>query len=338
MEIKISLYRGYANTAQIVVSGHIFKDKAPSDFPLNAKKLKFALNMIKLFRVKTLAHAEVSLRFRNQTFTTRSMKDGFFQFIIPYTVSIEPGWHSYQIRAQYHKVVQRAQGEFIKPYPGEFGFISDIDDTFLVSHSDTFFKKIYLLLTRNINKRKVFGDVVTHYQFLSTMGKKSATQTNAFFYVSSSEWNLYPFITHFTHKHGLPKAVLKLKDIKRGLADFLFTGGGSHDHKFHKIKHLLEFYPELRFVLLGDDSQKDPDIYLKICQMFPENVLAVYIRQTTSNKKTKVQAKLNKLSDLGLATCYFRDSASALSHTKDLMPEEVPSITGPETAGEEKHA
>jgi phosphatidate phosphatase APP1 len=41
-----------------------------------------------------------------------------------------------------------------------------------------------------------------------------------FFFVSSSEWNLYRFLVLFTEIHKLPKAVLLLKDIKTSLLNF----------------------------------------------------------------------------------------------------------------------
>ena len=63
------------------------------------------------------------------------------------------------------------EGEFVKPFPGEYGVISDIDDTFLVSHSEIFLKKLYVMLTRNVNKRKVFEKVVEHYRLLNQIGR-----------------------------------------------------------------------------------------------------------------------------------------------------------------------
>jgi len=318
MVVHLKLYRGYANMSQIVIFGHVTKGKDPDAYTLDGKNLKFALTIIKLFTVKTIKNARVRLNFKDEAIETRTLSDGYFQFTIPYTDHLESGWHNFRVTAFYHDQVLAREGEFIKPYPGQYGFISDIDDTFLISHSDNFLKKLYVLLTQNINKRKIFEDVVAHYQLLSNMGKTGDKETNAFFYVSSSEWNLYNFIVDFTRQHGLPKAVLKLKDIKSGIGDFLFTGGGSHDHKFQKIKHLLEFYPELHFVLLGDDSQKDPDIYLKITSMFPANVLAVYIRQTGGHKKDSTTAALSHMDSLGVHTLYFKESKAAMAHSKSL--------------------
>jgi phosphatidate phosphatase APP1 len=64
--------------------------------------------------------------------------------------------------------------------------------------------------------------------------------------------------SQITEIHKLPKAVLLLKDIKTSLTNFVWTGRGGHNHKFDKIKHILEFYPSLKYVLIGDDSQHDP--------------------------------------------------------------------------------
>jgi phosphatidate phosphatase APP1 len=134
--------------------------------------------------------------------------------------------------------------------------------------------------------------------------------------VSSSEWNLYRFIVEFTELHQLPRAVLILKDIKTSLLDLFITGRSNHNHKFEKIKHILEFYPNLSYTLLGDDSQEDPYLYESICKIFPVTVIAVYIRQTGRQKKLKTQSALENISTLGVKTCYFRDSYEAIAHSK----------------------
>ncbi|MBP7182830.1 MAG: App1 family protein, partial [Flavobacterium sp.] len=118
--------------------------------------------------------------------------------------------------------------------------------------------------------------------------------------------------------HQLPKAVLLLKDIKTSLADFFITGRGNHNHKFDKIKHILEFYPNLEYVLLGDDSQHDPFLYEAICKIFPVTVKAVYIRQTGNYKKEKVTAVMKNLETLDVSICYFKNSSEAIEHSKSI--------------------
>jgi phosphatidate phosphatase APP1 len=85
----------------------------------------------------------------------------------------------------------------VVPYVNQFAFISDIDDTFLISHSGNLRKRLFVLLTENARSRKPFEGVVNHYNLLSLAGALEKTN-NAFFYVSSSEWNLYEYIREFS--------------------------------------------------------------------------------------------------------------------------------------------
>lgn len=318
MEIQLKIYRGYANEQQIIVFGHVFNKNSLSQYDLQGRRLRHAYAVLRMFKINTLGNVSVTLNFGGYDIRTKTLEDGYFRFALPYFEALQSGWHTFTVSAAINGTVVEQGGEFIKPYPGEYALISDIDDTFLVSHSSSFFKKLYVLLTRNVNKRKIFEGVVRHYNLLSLAGRNKEGGKNAFFYVSSSEWNLYNFIESFAHLHNMPKAVLKLKSIKTGLGDFLFTGGGSHNHKFHKVKHLLEFYPELKFILLGDDSQKDPFIYERIVKIFPERVKAIYIRSTSNKYKPKVEDVLANIQSMNVEICYFKDSTIAIRHSAEI--------------------
>lgn len=318
MKPVLKLYRGYANDQEFIVFGHVFRPNTAGSYEFEKRRFKNARSILKMFMIKTIANADVYLEHNGQKIYTKSLNDGYFKFCIPIKEGLAHGWADYYVGVKYNGGEVREKGTYIRPYEGNLGFISDIDDTFLVSHTRNVFKKIYILLFRNINKRKIFEDVVPHYQALSTAGRNNKDEQNAFFYVSSSEWNLYSFITKFTTKHDLPRAVLLLKDIKTSLMDFFVTGRGNHNHKFDKIKHILEFYPHLQYTLLGDDSQHDPFLYEDICKIFPITVKAVYIRQTGKNKKNKALAAVKNIESMGVATCYFKDSSEAIAHSKNI--------------------
>ncbi len=316
MKLDLKLYRGYVNDEELVVFGHVFKSWAPDKYRLDRKGIRHAVSVIHMFRIKPLENVEVKLNFKNIQITTKTLADGYFRFTVPYSEKLESGWHPYEVSCELYDYGIVENSEILKPFESKVAVISDIDDTFLVSHSGNFLKKLYVLLLKNINKRKVFDDVVPYYQALSKAGQENEIASNSFFYVSSSEWNLYEFIDSFARLHKLPKAVIKLKKIKTGISDFLFTGRGSHDHKFEKIKDIIMFYPKLEYVLMGDDSQKDPDLYERVVKIFPENIKAVYIRQTSKHQKASAQLILKNIESMNVTTCYFKNSEKAIVHSK----------------------
>lgn len=317
-KLDLKLYRGYANDRHLVVFGHAFKSWAPDKYELDKRGFKHAFSVIHKFRISPIKNQEITLRFKDINLTSKTFDDGYFRFDLPFYETLESGWHEYEVVCKVGKMGIVAKGEILKPFKSKFGIISDIDDTFLVSHSQNFFKKIYIMLFRNINKRKVFEDVTEHYRALSLYGQEDESAFNSFFYVSSSEWNLYDFIIEFTHMHTLPKAVIKLKKIKTGISDFLFTGRGNHDHKFEKIKDIISFYPDLQYVLLGDDSQHDAYIYEKLCKIYKLNIKAVYIRQTGKNQKGKIAKTLENIESLNVSVCYFKTSDVAIRHSREI--------------------
>ncbi len=316
MKPILQLYRGYANEQELIVMGHVLKREHNYNF--EKKKLKNATSILRLFRIKTIKNFDVYLHHNNEVIHTKTLDDGYFKFCIPLEKETHFGWTPYEVSLKYRNETKTCKGSFIRPHKGKLGIISDIDDTFLISHTNNFFRKLYILLFKNVNDRKVFKDVVPHYQALSSAGRDNSEEVNAFFYISSSEWNLYRFIRKFTRINKLPKAVFLLKDIKRGITDFFMSGRGNHDHKFEKIKHVVEFYPTLKYVLMGDDSQHDPMLYERICKIFPVTVVAVYIRQTGKTQKKEVKKILTNLESLNVSVCYFKDSSTAIEHSRSI--------------------
>lgn len=318
MKLDLKLYRGYVNNNHLVVFGHVFESWAPDKYRTDRRGIKHAFSIIHMFRIKPIKNIQVTLKFKNLEVTTKTLDDGYFRFDVPFNEDLESGWHTYNVICKVGEIGIIETEEVLKPFESKVGIISDIDDTFLVSHSNSFFKKLYVMLLKNINKRKIFDDVVDHYRYLSIHGQENDKAFNSFFYVSSSEWNLYGFINDVAEMHQLPKAVIKLKKIKTGISDFLMTGRGNHDHKFEKIKDIISFYPSLQYVLLGDDSQHDPQIYERITKTFPLSITAVYIRQTGRHPKEKVDLILKNIESMNVSICYFKDSNKAILHSKEL--------------------
>jgi phosphatidate phosphatase APP1 len=209
--------------------------------------------------------------------------------------------------------VANSAGRVFIPHDSQFIYVSDIDDTFLVSHSASMRKRLYVLFTQNARSRQPFEGVVRHYQLLAQSGT-TAEAPNPFFYVSSSEWNLYEYILEFTAINHIPRGVFLLSQLKR-FSQLLKTGQNNHGTKFTRIVRILKAFPNQRVVLLGDSSQQDPYIYQEVVKHFPKQVHAVYIRDVYQKNFEKVKDVLHTIEAAGVPCLFFRHSKEAILHS-----------------------
>ena len=270
--------------------------------------------------VRPIKNAVVILEWKNKIYTTKTASDGFFKFEWNHTETLLPG--QYEVEAKLIKinstniVKATASGNLIVPSSTDYSFISDIDDTFLISHSSNLRKRLFVLLTENAKSRKPFEGVVNHYRMLHGIDDANSSN-NAFFYVSSSEWNLYDYIKDFLQEKQLPDGVCLLNQIKT-FSKLFATGQNNHSGKFTRVVKIIEAYPNQKFVLLGDDSQKDIDIYTSIVEHFPQNVYCVYIRRVGSPEKPNVVLKQQSIEKKGVHFLYFAHSKDAILHSKSI--------------------
>lgn len=214
------------------------------------------------------------VKLNGETKKVRTNNRGFFTCEVKHQLT-EPGWYPYEIFwKRNHKVFK---SEYRLSDEHETGVISDIDDTLLVSHSTRIIRKMALVLFRNAHTRKAIPMLSNWYTQLRNV-HDSETPLD-FYYVSNSEWNLYDFLNDFFNINELPKGVFFLQSLKKGLRDILKTGKVNSDHKLNSIEFLLKFYPEKTFILVGDNGQKDMEIYSVISSRYSSRVKAVLIRE-----------------------------------------------------------
>jgi phosphatidate phosphatase APP1 len=284
--------------------------------------------LLRLFMVKPFKDAEVEMEWNGQVIRTRTDNEGFFKFEWKDEPPLEKGWHDVEVKASFNgKYFAKSTGTVYIPHETQFGFISDIDDTFLISHSANFRKRLYVLFTQNARSRKPFEGSAKHYQLLA-YGNTTPDQPNPFFYVSSSEWNLYEYLVEFTRSNDIPRGIFLLNQLKQ-VHELLKTGQNNHQGKFTRIVRILETYPNQRFVLLGDSSQQDPYIYEAVVKHFPKQVHAVYIRDIHKKNQEKVKQVLITLETAGVPCCFFEHSSEAILHSRKIgLISEVEAMAG----------
>ena len=316
-EVTIKVYHGYGHNSQLLVYGHIF---TLSPTPRKKYRKSFLRNswaLLRLFMVKPLPCIDVELHWKDQVYFCQTDKDGFFKFGWEDQPPLPQGWNEVIVRAKSNNnTIAESKGQVFIPYSTQYGFISDIDDTFLISHSSNLRKRLYVLFTQNARTRQPFEGVVRHYQLLAE-SNTTIDAPNPFFYVSSSEWNLYEYILEFTRVNQFPDGVFLLNQLKR-FNQLLKTGQNNHKTKFTRIARILESYPNQRFVLLGDSSQQDPYIYEAIVSHFPKQIQAVYIRDVYAKNKDKAADVLSKIEAQGVPCCFFQNSSDAVVHSRKI--------------------
>ncbi len=313
----LKLYNGFGNENSCVIYGHAL---SLSPLPRRNYRHFFLINsiaLLRMFMVKPMKAATVKLLWEDTEYETVTESDGFFKFEWKPRNPLPAG--SYKVKAllmkrrSTQKTTATAEADVIVPSPTAYAFISDIDDTFLISHSTNLRKRLFVLLTENARSRRPFDGAVKHYRMLHG-ADDDIKEDNAFFYVSSSEWNLYDYINEFVHSNKLPEGVFLLNQIKT-FSKLFATGQSNHEGKFTRIVKIIESYPKQQFVLLGDDSQKDVDIYAAVTKHFPKNISCVYIRRVKTPEKPHVREMQKDIEAAGVQFLYFAHSDDAIAHS-----------------------
>ncbi len=224
----------------------------------------------------------VDVSMRDVAQTAVSDQDGFVTVRLP-VGDVEPGWHPVDLVAHDGEREVRAQGRVVQPDPAsQIAVISDIDDTILRTGMTEGLRSIRRTLLRDAHGRKPIPGTPSLYRGLARgLGRRPES---TFFYVSAAPWNLYEVLTQFLAIRGFPRGPLFLTDWRPGPGA---RGGiGKAGHKRARIRRLVDAYPDLRFLLLGDDGEADPQVYEQFLSSDPDRVVAALVRSVHGHATT----------------------------------------------------
>ena len=303
--IYLHTYRGFGSRDYLFLSGRVLLDKSILKNEKDSAWRNFN-NTVKRFNSREISGAHLRVKFAGEAFELVTDAEGYFTLDtylatpLPPPPAKPPFWQKAQVEltaipGQQLHLSQEAE-ILIPGSATTFGVISDIDDTILKTYVTSWLKwrPIYLTIIKNAFSRQAFSKVAPFYQALRRGAAGDCY--NPFFYVSNSPWNLYDFLEEFLDLNKLPRGPLLLRDF--GLP---YEGKpvGYLGHKHEQIIRILELYPKLPFVLIGDSGERDAYIYQAICQSYPGRIKAIYIRDVRSNNRAKrVQQILSSLTDI----------------------------------------
>jgi phosphatidate phosphatase APP1 len=281
-------YLTYGTTSKVFIKGRVLEAQALRAASQEDSRWRNFRNALKRFTSDEIANAKVRVNFKSQTRELITDEEGFFETWLEFPSSFlstnanDKNFYSLNVELlaplRREQTETRFQGQVMVPQNPAFGIISDIDDTILHSDATRVLRAASKLLFGNARTRLPFEGVAEFYQ-------KLHQNTNPLFYVSSSPWNLYDLLVEFLEVNDIPLGPLLLRDW--GISDNELLATGHAGHKLQAIKQILDTYPTLPFLLIGDSGQEDPEIYSEVVAQYPGRILAIYIRDVSGGSRTE---------------------------------------------------
>lgn len=313
--VMIQPYLGFGNEHWVEITGRVLDDPRIPPPRADSSRWENMEATIKRIASREVGEARLRAHYGGQELETVSDHEGYFRFRFEGTRRQRDLWHPITIQlleplGRRHESFH-TQGEALVPSPdAEYGVISDIDDTVVQSNATSFWKLMKLTLMRNAYTRVPFEGVAALYQ--AFRNGVSGHAGNPIFYVSSSAWNVYDLLLRFMEVHRLPKGPLFLRDL--GIERDYFFKASHQIHKRAVIDRILEAYPDLPFVLVGDSGQKDAEIYQGIARDHPGRIRAIYIRRVGHFFTSRVERIAEALQQEGIDMQLVPDSDGAARH------------------------
>jgi phosphatidate phosphatase APP1 len=336
---ELLMYRGYGNGVRAHVYGRVVERTGVTPSQDGDTVLTNLLNTWRRAESDPLPGAQVTVSFGGAKTAMTADREGYFGG----WVTSEPAdrtdeWHDYEASLDPGQpgAAEDIKGKgqvLVPPQSARFAVISDIDDTVIQSRVSNFIQAARTVMLGNARTRLPFPGVAAFYEALRN--GVGGSEHNPVFYVSSSPWNIYDVISEFMELQGIPKGPLLLRDWDLSLSSL--ASSRHFEHKGLAIRNVMQLYPDLPFILIGDTSQHDPEIYARIVAEFPDRVRAIYIRDVTRNpeRSRTVQALAEEVLAANSTLVVSEDTMGAARHAAEhgwISPDSLPRV------GEEKRA
>lgn len=259
-------YAGYGTAGWVRVLGRVLLSK-----PGTSTRYK-KIRGWRSFTSVPLNDAAVTIRVGDTVHTVSADRGGVIDARID--AELPPGWNTVIVSSEGSEEVEAPV--FIVDPEVRYGIISDVDDTVMVTALPRPFLAAWNTFVLDEHARRPVPGMAVLYERLLHDHPGAPC-----FYLSTGAWNVAPTLTRFLVRHLYPSGPLLLTDW-----------GPTHDrwfrsgrlHKEESLRRLAAEFPEVRWLLVGDDGQHDPDIYGAFAEDHPEQVEAVAIRQLSAGE------------------------------------------------------
>lgn len=196
---------------------------------------------------------------------------------------LEPGWHTITLRTDDTEPLTAPV--FIVDPAVDFGVVSDVDDTVMVTALPRPFLAAWNTFVLDEHARRPVAGMAVLYERLA-----KAHPGSPVIYLSTGAWNVAPTLTRFLERNLYPAGPLLLTDWGP-THDRWFRSG--KEHKKKSLEQLARDFPQIRWLLVGDDGQHDEELYGDFAEHFTDHVEAVAIRQLSTGEAVLAGGRSN---------------------------------------------
>jgi phosphatidate phosphatase APP1 len=263
----ITAYTGYGAPGWARVMGRVVLTREAA-----ARRRPEKVRGWRSFTTSPVNNALVTICVGDQVHETRTDRSGYVDCRVE--GDLVPGWATVTLSTDGAASVE-APVRVVDPAM-KFGVISDIDDTVMVTALPRPLLAAWNTFVLDEHARAAVPGMAVLYERLVTANPGAPV-----FYLSTGAWNVAPALTRFLSRHLYPAGPLLLTDWGP-TPDRWFRSG--QEHKRNTLMRLAAEFPDIKWLLIGDDGQHDQEIYSAFATARPENVAAVAIRRLSATE------------------------------------------------------
>lgn len=263
-------YTGYGSTTWIRVLGRVLLTRNPRPGSRAERKELKRSERVRGWRSFTsvpVGDVFVTVTIDSRSFQVKADRGGVIDEELP--VSLTPGWHTVKLNTVDSEVSEASV--FVVDPATRLGVLSDVDDTVMVTALPRPLLAAWNTFVLDEHARIPTPGMAVFLERLAASHPGAPV-----IYLSTGAWNVAPTLTRFLDRNLYPKGALLLTDWGP-THDRLFRSG--REHKQSNLVRLAREFPTIKWLLIGDDGQKDEEIYGEFAEQHPESVAAIAIRQ-----------------------------------------------------------
>lgn len=306
-KLVLQPYIGWGTPTDIELTGRVLLPRTMSPAKKGDPRFRNFQNILRRFFSREVGGVKVCGVLDGMNAVAVSDADGYFTLKFSPQEPLPAGWHDAALAIEDREGATRARVQVVDQ--ARFGVISDLDDTVIQSDVTSIPRMVSTVMLGNARTRLPFPGIGAFYRALT----KDSRERNPIFYVSSSPWNLFDLLWQFLDYRRIPYGPLFLRNWGMDL----FKGHGQYKQKV--IERILTKFPHLKFVLVGDSAEQDPEIYADIVARYPGRILAVYIRDVSQAFQSETIPRLRQeVRKAGVDLILAKDSLDAAAHALSL--------------------